>query len=216
MTMRRASASRASSATRGICLAIPYREPQSRDCFIPVAPQGNPSASQLNSLRRANQPIPSRKTRRPECETPQIKSPNSVIKTHSNLMKTNRGDMRKSPKNPQTQFAHPLCFRRFFADHPPDFLAMDNGLRQGTPSAVPNTSQLAGVLTPEVREPNPSAINQTGSSPLCVFLTGTALQTEISVTCRKQTMEKFLTGARTHIRESSFCAKMSTEMSELR
>src|SRR5580658_5703881 len=36
------------------------------------------------------------------------------------------------------------------------------------------------------------------------LLTGTALQTEFDVTSRKQTTEKFLTGARTHIRTLRF------------
>ena len=44
-------------------------------------------------------------------------------------------------------------------------------------------------------------------------LTGSAPQTEIDVTCSKQTTEKFLTGARTHIRETRICAKMSAQIS---
>jgi len=43
------------------------------------------------------------------------------------------------------------------------------------------------------------------------LLTGSALQREFDLTYRKQTTEKFLTGARTHIRETPFCAKMSLE-----
>jgi hypothetical protein len=45
------------------------------------------------------------------------------------------------------------------------------------------------------------------------FLTGSAPQTEIDVTCSKQTTEKFLTGARTHIKEIRICAKMSAQIS---
>jgi len=45
------------------------------------------------------------------------------------------------------------------------------------------------------------------------FLTGSAPQTEIDVTCSKQTTEKFLTGARTHIKETRICAKMSAQIS---
>jgi|ERR1700693_615006 len=46
------------------------------------------------------------------------------------------------------------------------------------------------------------------------LLTGTTPQTEFDVTCRKQTTEKFLTGARTHISETRFCAKISVETNE--
>jgi hypothetical protein len=45
------------------------------------------------------------------------------------------------------------------------------------------------------------------------FLTGSAPQTEIDVTCSKQTTEKFLTGARTHIKETRICAKMNAQIS---
>jgi hypothetical protein len=45
------------------------------------------------------------------------------------------------------------------------------------------------------------------------FLTGSAPQTEIDVTCSKQTVKKFLTGARTHIRETPICAKISAQIS---
>ena len=56
------------------------------------------------------------------------------------------------------------------------------------------------------------------------FLTGSGPQTEIDVTCSKQTTEKFLTGARTHIKETRICAKidaqisskLSAQMSEIR
>jgi hypothetical protein len=39
-------------------------------------------------------------------------------------------------------------------------------------------------------------------------------QTEIDVTYRKQTTEKFLTGAKMHIRETRICAKISVETNE--
>ena len=45
------------------------------------------------------------------------------------------------------------------------------------------------------------------------FLTGSAPQTEIDVTCSKQTTKKFLTGSRTHIKESRICAKMNAQIS---
>jgi hypothetical protein len=52
------------------------------------------------------------------------------------------------------------------------------------------------------------------------FLTGSGPQTEIDVTCSKQTTEKFLTGARTHIKETRICAKidpqMNPQMSQIR
>jgi hypothetical protein len=44
-------------------------------------------------------------------------------------------------------------------------------------------------------------------------LTGSAPPTEIDVTCSKQTTEKFLTGARTHIKETRICAKMAAQIS---
>jgi hypothetical protein len=46
------------------------------------------------------------------------------------------------------------------------------------------------------------------------LLTGSALQTEFGLTYRKQTTEKFLTGARTHIRETRICAKISVATNE--
>jgi hypothetical protein len=45
------------------------------------------------------------------------------------------------------------------------------------------------------------------------FLTGSSPQTEIDVTCSKQTTKKFLTGSRTHIKESRICAKMNAQIS---
>ena len=45
------------------------------------------------------------------------------------------------------------------------------------------------------------AISDTNPRPLRPFLTGSAPQTEFDVTHRKQTTEKFLTGARMHIKD---------------
>jgi hypothetical protein len=55
-----------------------------------------------------------------------------------------------------------------------------------------NNSQLLPQNLPQIRK---------WSRPL---LTGSALQTEFGLTYRKQTTEKFLTGARTHTRETRF------------
>jgi len=65
-----------------------------------------------------------------------------------------------------------------------------------------NNSQLPLPNLPQIRK---------WSRPL---LTGSAPQTEIGLTYRKQTTEYFLTGARTHIRESRICAKISVETNE--
>jgi hypothetical protein len=46
------------------------------------------------------------------------------------------------------------------------------------------------------------------------LLTESDPQTEIGLTYRKQTTEKFLTEARTHIRETRICAKIGSGMSE--
>jgi hypothetical protein len=48
------------------------------------------------------------------------------------------------------------------------------------------------------------------------FLTGSGLQTKIDVTCSKQTTEKFLSGARTHIKGTRIFAKMSEQMGRIR
>jgi hypothetical protein len=200
LTMRRASASHLPNAhwangpsaprrtTRGICLAIANREPQFPAPLTPVALQENSWASQLNNLRRANQSIPSRKTRCRERETWQIKSPNSVIKTRSNSLKTNDGDMHKSPKNPKTRLSLPSTFPR----------------RDSCFSALPS--------------PRATAILPSNLSQICKWsrplLTGSLPQTEIGLTYRKQTTEKSLSGARTHISETRICAKISSGMSE--
>jgi hypothetical protein len=84
-------------------------------------------------------------------------------------MKTNDGDMLKSPKN------------QILQDHELRACGMIHGPR----------------------------VADRGSR-----LTGSALQTEFGLTYRKQTTEKFLTGARTHISETRFCAKMSVETNE--
>jgi hypothetical protein len=172
LTMRRASASRASApwrTTRGICSALSNREPQLPARLTPVALQESSSASQLNTIRRANEPIPSHKTCCRERETWQIKSPNSVIKTRSNSLKTNDGDMLKSPKNQILQ---------------------DHELRP-----------CGSIHGPRIAD--------RGSR-----LTGSVPQTEFGLTYRKQTTEEFLTGARTHIRETRTCAKMSEGTNE--
>jgi len=188
LTMRRASAFRPSApqrTARGIFLAILNREPQFPARLMPVVPHEGFSASQFNSMSRANQPIPCRKSCCRERETSQIKSPNSVIKTHSNPMKTNDGDMLKSPKNQKTRFSLPPTFHR----------------RDSRFSALPSprASTVSPSNLPQIRN---------WSRPL---LTESAPQTEIGLTYRKQTTEKFLTEARTHIRETRFCAKMSVE-----
>jgi hypothetical protein len=191
VTMRRASASRPSApqrTARGIFLAILNRKPQFPARLMPVVPQEGFSASQFNSMSRANQPIPCRKSCCRERETSQIKSPNSVIKTHSNPMKTNDGDMLKSPKNQKTRFSLPPTFHR----------------RDSCFSALPSprASTVSPSNLPQIRN---------WSRPL---LTESDPQTEFDLTCRKQTTEKFLTEARTHIRETRICAKIGVEMNE--
>jgi len=144
--------------------------------LTPVAVQEKSSASQFNSVQRANAPVHSHKTGRRKGETSQIKSPNSFIKTRSNSMKTNNGDMLKSPKNQKTRFSLPPAFQRV-------------------------NSNFFGVLPPRaipVPSLSPSQIHK-WSRPL---LTESDSQTEFDLTYRKQTMEKFLTGTRTHIRET--------------
>jgi hypothetical protein len=46
------------------------------------------------------------------------------------------------------------------------------------------------------------------------FTSSSGPQTEIDVTYRKQTTEKFLSGAKMHIREAGICAKISEETNE--
>jgi hypothetical protein len=128
-------------------------------------PQENSRASQLNCIRRANEPVSSHKIHGRDREIWQVKSPNSVIKTHPNLLKINDGDILKSPKNQILQ-DHEL--RACESIHGPRMA--DRGSR----------------------------------------LTGSALQTEFDVTHRKQTTEKFLTGARTHISETHFAQHPAT------
>jgi hypothetical protein len=150
-----------------------------------VAPQENPSASQRNSIRRAIQPIPSHKTRCGERETWQIKSPNSGIKIRPNSLKTNDGEMLKSPKN-----------QKMRALPPPVSWRMDSsfsGLLSPRASAV---------LLPQIRK---------WSRPLLI---DSALPIEFGLTYRKQTTEEFLTDARTHISETRICAKISVETTE--
>src|SRR5580704_10141027 len=182
LTMRRASAFRPSApqrTARGIFLAILNREPLFPAPLTPAALQEDSSASTLNNLRRANQRLLCHKTRDRERETWQIKSPNSVIKTRSNLMKTNDGDMLKSPRNQKTRFSLPPTFHR----------------RDSRFSALP--------------PPRASTVSPSNLSQICKWsrplLTGSAPQTEFGLTYRKQTAEKFLTGARTHIREMRIC-----------
>jgi hypothetical protein len=146
--------------------------------LTPVAVHKNSSASQFNSIERANERTRSHKTRWRKRESSQVKSPNSVIKTRSNSMKTNHGDMLKSPKNQKTRFSLPPAFQRlnsnFFGVLPP----------RGIPVLPPSELQI-----------------HKWSRPLLI---DSAPQTEFDVTRRKQTTEKFLTGARTHIRETRF------------
>jgi hypothetical protein len=78
--------------------------------------------------------------------------------------------------------------------------------RQGTALAVPDRSKHSGVLTPEVRfcpflTGLPRAFFAKGSVCTRPFLTGSTPQTEFDVTRSKQTPEKFLTGARMHIKD---------------
>jgi hypothetical protein len=65
-----------------------------------------------------------------------------------------------------------------------------------------NNSQFLPPNLPQIRK---------WSRPL---LTGSALQTEFGLTYRKQTTEKFLTGARTRISETRIRAKMTAESTE--
>ena len=58
-----------------------------------------------------------------------------------------------------------------------------------------------GNLSPLWERRSRSAISDTNSRPVRPFLTGSASQTEFGVTPTKQTTEKFLTGARTHIKD---------------
>jgi hypothetical protein len=128
----------------------------------------NLSAPQFPGTNRASQPISPYEMRHPERAISTIKSPNSVIRTRFNFMKTNERDTLKSPKNQKSD-------SRSFDLFPP---------------------RATAILI---------------SFP--AFLTGSGTQTEIDVTCSKKTTKKFLTGARTHIRETRICAKMSAQIS---
>jgi len=72
-----------------------------------------------------------------------------------------------------------------------------SGINQ--PKSLTKTSQL-------------SLAKRKWSRPL---LTGTAPQTEFSATYSKQTMEKFLTGARTHIRIFQICQLRTQNLAQL-
>ena len=155
---------------------------------IPLVPRENSLPPRFSRIGRISRPISFLGKRRCERESLQLKSPNSVIKTRSKFMKTNDSDTAKSPKNAKTRFTNPPVFWRL------------------DPHFFPNFSPpLASVLPPMLQK------NCNWSRPL---LTGTAPQTEFDLTYRKQTTEKFLTGARTHIRKTRFCAKMSKETNE--
>ena len=158
------------------CPAIDVAQFSAR--LTPVAIHKNSSPSQLNSIERANERTRSHKTRWRERETSQVKSPNSVIKTRSNSMKTNHGDMLKSPKNPKTPFSCPPGFWRT------DSCSFSLFSPRGIPVLPPSQLQIRKWSIP--------------------LLTESAPQTEFNVNYRKQTTEKFLTEARTHIRGTRF------------
>ena len=150
----------------------------------------NPSAPQLSSMNRANQSLSSCEIRRTERATSKIKSPNSVIKTRSNSMKTNARHMLKSPKNQEMD-------SRFFDR----FLPTATDI---TPLVACASRMLA--LTQE-------QLLATRHSPV---LTGSGPQTEMAVTYRKQTAAHILTGARIAHSETRARAKMNAEMSRIR
>ncbi len=180
--IRQCDAGRSSS---GLFCPAPNDEAQFPDSLMPVLPQENSSAPQFKSARRANEPIPSHKTPCHQREILQIKSPNSGIRTHSNSLKTNDGDVLKSPKNPKSRFSLPSAFWRLDSS--------SFGLLSPRASAV---------LLPQIRK---------WSRPLLI---DSALPIEFGLTYRKQTTEEFLTDARTHISETRFCAKISVETNE--
>ena len=180
--IREREAGRSSS---GLFCPAPNDEAQFPGSLMPVLPQENSSAPQFNSARRANEPIPSHKTPCHQREILQIKSPNSGIKTRSNSLKTNDGDMLKSPKNQKTRFSLPPAFWR-----------LDSSFFR-----PPHAARIA-VLLPQIRK---------WSRPLLI---DSALPIEFGLTYRKQTTEEFLTDARTHISETRICAKISVETTE--
>ncbi len=174
---------------------------------MPVLPQENSSAPQFNSARRANEPIPSHKTPCHQREILQIKSPNSGIRTRSNSLKTNDGDMVKSPKNQKTRFSLPPAFWRldssFFGLPTPRATAVPLGLFQNTSHRWLICISHSPLAT--------SHCSLHWSRPLLI---DSALPIEFGLTYRKQTTEKFLTDARTHISETRICAKISVETNE--
>jgi hypothetical protein len=68
----------------------------------------------------------------------------------------------------------------------------------GTPVASHETRSVRDQVAVLLRG---TLVADRGSRPLAPFLTGSAPQTEIDVTCTKQTTEKFLTGSRTAIKD---------------
>ena len=152
--------------------------------LTPVAVQKKSSASQFNSIEHANERPRSHKTRWRERETSQVKSPNSLIKTRPNSMKTNNGDMLKSPKNQKTRFSLPPAFQRLS----PNFFGVLPA--RAIPVLPPSQLQIRKWSRPLLTESDP--------------------QTEFDLTYRKQTTEKFLTEARTHIRETRFAQHSGT------
>jgi hypothetical protein len=155
---------------------------------IPIAPHESSLASQSSRTSRLSRPIFSGGKRRYERETWQIKSPNSVIKTPPNFMKTKDSATAKSPKNPRTGFRNPHHHERwdsrFFSNFSPNV-----------------TSDLL-LMSPDICN---------WSSP---FLVDSAPPAESGLTYSKQKTEKILPDTRTHIKESRFCAKMSKETNE--
>jgi hypothetical protein len=152
--------------------------------------QDSKLAPQLNSPDRASQTISSHPIHRRERAISIIKSPNSVIRTRSNSMKTNARDMLKSPKNQEMD-------SRFFDRFLP------------TATDVTALVACASHLLALTQE---GALVTRDSS----VLTGSAPQTELPVTYRKQTAAHFLTGSRIAQSESRACAKMNAETSRIR
>jgi hypothetical protein len=72
-------------------------------------------------------------------------------------------------------------------------------VRYSTISTVLAALPARGNQSPLQERRSRPAISDTNSRPVRPFLTGSASETEFHVTPRKQTTEKFLTGARTHI-----------------
>ena len=89
-----------------------------------------------------------------------------------------------------------------FSNREPELLEPSLTYRKQTtaPSSNRELPTKRNSQSSQVLSPIPPQIHK-WSRPL---LTGSAPQTEFDVTYRKQTTEKFLTGARTHIRETRF------------